>query len=163
MIDYPEGYDFSISGLTQTRPTNISQDTMPRSSDPVETSLLIERTRTTRPLALTEQVPTLHLNLVTNAVELVPRTLYTMVLNWFSVGAIFLYASTGNGPLSSMTLATNATHASGFIELDVHNLWGLMNSQATFKALLKIRKGKRPFIISRSTFAGSGTWAGHWV
>ena len=72
---------FSISGLTQTRPTNISQDTMPRGSDSVETSLLTEHTRTTRPLALTEQVPTLHLNLATNAVELVPRTLYTMVLD----------------------------------------------------------------------------------
>lgn len=69
----------------------------------------------------------------------------------------------GNGPLSSLTLAVNATHASGFSELDVHNLWGLMNSQATFRALLEIRNGKRPFIISRSTFAGSGTWAGHWL
>ncbi|KAF9779894.1 glycosyl hydrolases family 31-domain-containing protein [Thelephora terrestris] len=69
----------------------------------------------------------------------------------------------GNGPLSSLTIAANATHASGLGELDVHNLWGLMNSQATFKALLEIRRWKRPFIISRSTFAGSGTWAGHWL
>ena len=33
---------------------------------------------------------------------------------------------------------------------------------ATYQALLNIFPGKRPFIIGRSTFAGSGVWAGHW-
>jgi len=97
--------------------------------------------------------------------ELVLRTLYTTVLSSIPVLRLggSLCAPAGNGPLSSLTLAINATHGPGFSELDVHNLWGLMNSQATFKALLEVRNGKRPFIISRSTFAGSGTWAGHWV
>jgi len=123
----------------------------------------MERTHTTHLSASMGQATTLPPNLATNAMELVLRTLFTMVFTQPSSLAEFLWVSLGNGPLSSLTLATNATHASGFSELDVHNLWGLMNSQATFKALLEVRKGKRPFIISRSTFAGSGTWAGHWV
>ena len=61
------------------------------------------------------------------------------------------------------TIAPNATHANGFVELDVHNLWALMEQTVTHAALLQIRDGKRPFIISRSTFAGSGKWSGHWL
>ena len=33
---------------------------------------------------------------------------------------------------------------------------------ATYQGLLSVFPGKRPFIIGRSTFAGSGKWAGHW-
>ena len=61
------------------------------------------------------------------------------------------------------TIAPNATHANGFVELDVHNLWGLMEEKATHLALLSLRAGKRPFLISRSTFASSGKWTGHWL
>ncbi|KAF5371361.1 hypothetical protein D9615_009680 [Tricholomella constricta] len=69
----------------------------------------------------------------------------------------------GNGRLSIHALATNATHASGQVELDVHNLWGLMEEKATHIALQEISPGKRPFIISRSTFPSSGKWTGHWL
>ncbi|KAI0076562.1 hypothetical protein K474DRAFT_1755437, partial [Panus rudis PR-1116 ss-1] len=68
-----------------------------------------------------------------------------------------------NGALSIKTAATNATHAGGFVELDVHNLWGLMEEKATHLALLDIHPERRPFIISRSTFASSGKWTGHWL
>ena len=69
----------------------------------------------------------------------------------------------GYGRLSIHTLATDATHADGQVELDVHNLWGLMQEKATHLALLDILPQKRPFVISRSTFPSSGRWTGHWV
>ncbi|KAJ7896486.1 glycosyl hydrolases family 31-domain-containing protein [Mycena leptocephala] len=69
----------------------------------------------------------------------------------------------GFGRLSNHTLATNATHASGYLELDVHNLWGMMESAATHKALKTVLPGQRPFIIARSLFASGGKWAGHWL
>ncbi|KZV75261.1 glycoside hydrolase family 31 protein [Peniophora sp. CONT] len=69
----------------------------------------------------------------------------------------------GYGDLSVHTVATNATHANGFVELDVHNLFGYMEERATHLALLKNNPTKRPFLISRSTFPGSGHWSGHWL
>ncbi|KII83953.1 glycoside hydrolase family 31 protein [Plicaturopsis crispa FD-325 SS-3] len=69
----------------------------------------------------------------------------------------------GFGRLSIHTIAPNATHAGGYAELDVHNMWGLMEEKTTHKALSDILPGKRPFIISRSTFASSGKWTGHWL
>ncbi|KAI0735986.1 glycosyl hydrolases family 31-domain-containing protein [Earliella scabrosa] len=69
----------------------------------------------------------------------------------------------GEGILSAHTVSTNATHANGVVELDVHNLWGVMEEKATHLALLDIHPGKRPFIISRSTFPSSGKWSGHWL
>jgi alpha-glucosidase len=67
------------------------------------------------------------------------------------------------GDLSINTLATNATHAGGYVELDVHNMWGMMEEKATHLALQELQPGKRPVIIARSTFPSSGKWAGHWL
>ncbi|KAH9475774.1 Alpha-glucosidase [Psilocybe cubensis] len=69
----------------------------------------------------------------------------------------------GNGRLSIHALATNATHVDGQVELDVHNLWGLMEEKATNIAVQSIIPNKRPFLISRSTFPSSGKWTGHWL
>ncbi|KAI0757718.1 glycosyl hydrolases family 31-domain-containing protein [Daedaleopsis nitida] len=69
----------------------------------------------------------------------------------------------GDGMLSAHTVSTNATHANGMVELDVHNMWGVMEEKATHRALLDVHPGKRPFIISRSTFPSSGRWTGHWL
>ena len=66
------------------------------------------------------------------------------------------------GELASKAISPNATHADGTLEYDVHNLYGHQILNATYYALLSVFPGKRPFIIGRSTFAGSGMFAGHW-
>ena len=67
------------------------------------------------------------------------------------------------GALSTKTIATNATHQGGYVELDVHNMFGLMEERTTHLALQNLFPERRPFLISRSTFASAGKWTGHWV
>ncbi|EKG18238.1 Glycoside hydrolase family 31 [Macrophomina phaseolina MS6] len=66
------------------------------------------------------------------------------------------------GDLAVHAVSPNATHFNGVEEYDVHNLFGHQILNATYQGLLDVFPGKRPFIIGRSTFAGSGKWAGHW-
>lgn len=66
------------------------------------------------------------------------------------------------GDLAVHAVSPNATHHNGVEEYDVHNLFGHQILRATYAGLLAARPGKRPFIIGRSTFAGSGAVAGHW-
>ncbi|CAI5765798.1 lysosomal alpha-glucosidase [Podarcis lilfordi] len=65
------------------------------------------------------------------------------------------------GSLKTRTLcASSRQYLSSHYNL--HNLYGLTEAIASHDALVKVR-GKRPFIISRSTFAGHGHYAGHWT
>ncbi|KAL3464154.1 glycosyl hydrolases family 31-domain-containing protein [Aspergillus heterothallicus] len=64
--------------------------------------------------------------------------------------------------LAVHAVSPNATHVDGYQEYDVHSLYGHMGIRATYQGLMQIYPEKRPFIIARSTFAGSGRWAGHW-
>jgi alpha-glucosidase len=66
------------------------------------------------------------------------------------------------GALDVHAVSPNATHHGGTQEYDFHNLFGHQILNATYHALLGIWPTKRPFVIGRSTFAGSGKWAGHW-
>jgi alpha-glucosidase len=68
----------------------------------------------------------------------------------------------GDHDLAVHAVSPNATHHNGVVEYDVHNLFGHQILQATYAALLAAIPGKRPFIIGRSTFPGSGKVAGHW-
>ncbi|XP_060108603.1 lysosomal alpha-glucosidase [Heteronotia binoei] len=45
---------------------------------------------------------------------------------------------------------------------NLHNLYGLTEAIASHDALVRAR-GRRPFVISRSTFASHGRYAGHWT
>ncbi|XP_031454781.1 lysosomal alpha-glucosidase [Phasianus colchicus] len=65
------------------------------------------------------------------------------------------------GRLQAGTIcASSQQHLSSHYNL--HNLYGLTEAIASHNALLKVR-GTRPFVISRSTFAGHGRYAGHWT
>lgn len=66
------------------------------------------------------------------------------------------------GDLAVHAVSPNATHHDGVLEYEVHNLNGHGILNATYYALLSAIPRVRPFIIGRSTFAGSGKWAGHW-
>ncbi|KAJ9668457.1 hypothetical protein H2201_001505 [Coniosporium apollinis] len=67
-----------------------------------------------------------------------------------------------HGDLAVHAVSPNATHVDGTVEYDVHNIWGHQILNATYQGLLAVFPGKRPFIIGRSTFPGSGKWSGHW-
>jgi len=49
-----------------------------------------------------------------------------------------------------------------FRHYDVHSLYGLSESIVTIKAARQAT-GKRSFILSRSTYLGSGHYGGHWL
>ena len=62
----------------------------------------------------------------------------------------------------------NATHPkSGHKQYDTHSLFGHMEAKATKELLdegaVGGLKGKRTFLLSRSTFAGSGKYTQHWL
>lgn len=65
--------------------------------------------------------------------------------------------------LDTKTLPMDALHNEGTLrEYDVHNLFGLSEAIATRAALESIQN-KRSFILSRSTFPGSGAHTAHWL
>ncbi|KAG4398079.1 hypothetical protein GLYMA_10G274700v4 [Glycine max] len=71
-------------------------------------------------------------------------------------------ASGVQAPIGFKTIATSAVHYDGVLEYDAHSIYGFSQAIATHKALQGL-KGKRPFILSRSTYVGSGKYAAHWT
>ncbi|KAL9666180.1 hypothetical protein QQ045_000504 [Rhodiola kirilowii] len=82
-------------------------------------------------------------------------------------------------PIGYKTIATGATHYNGVLEYDAHSIYGFSQAIATHKAMQRLEgkmtfilsrstfagsgKGKMTFILSRSTFAGSGKYVAHWT
>lgn len=67
--------------------------------------------------------------------------------------------------LTKEVVSPNATHNDGphnSTEYELHNLYGHLSANATYHGLLEARPGRRPFMMARSTFAGSGNFTGHW-
>lgn len=61
-------------------------------------------------------------------------------------------------------ISPDATHNDEYnsTEYELHNLYGHLSANATYNALVATKNNRRPFFIARSTFAGSGAFAGHW-
>lgn len=47
--------------------------------------------------------------------------------------------------------------------LEIHNLYGMENSRATYDGLLKLSPNERPFVLTRATYAGGQRYAFTWT
>jgi alpha-glucosidase len=46
---------------------------------------------------------------------------------------------------------------------EIHNIYGMENSRATYEGLLKISPNLRPFVLTRATYAGGQRYAATWT
>ncbi|XP_076020739.1 lysosomal alpha-glucosidase [Genypterus blacodes] len=65
------------------------------------------------------------------------------------------------GQLNSGTLCMSAQQKLS-THYNLHNMYGLTEAHATHRALVKVR-GKRPFVLSRSSYPGIGHFSGVWT
>ena len=47
--------------------------------------------------------------------------------------------------------------------LEIHNIFGMQNSRGTYEGLLKLNPDKRPFVMTRASFAGGQRYAVTWT
>jgi alpha-glucosidase len=48
-------------------------------------------------------------------------------------------------------------------QAEIHNVFGMENSRATYEGLLRLRPGQRPFVLTRATYAGGQRYAVTWT
>jgi alpha-glucosidase len=48
-------------------------------------------------------------------------------------------------------------------QAEIHNIYGMENSRATYDGLLRLRPNQRPFVLTRATFAGGQRYALTWT
>jgi alpha-glucosidase len=73
--------------------------------------------------------------------------------------------------VANLTMPDNAQHRidePGFRgrtanHLEIHNVYGMENSRATYEGLLKISPNVRPFVLTRATYAGGQRYAATWT
>jgi alpha-glucosidase len=49
------------------------------------------------------------------------------------------------------------------IHLEIHNVYGMENSRATYEGLLKLNPDLRPFVLTRATYPGGQRYAATWT
>ena len=79
--------------------------------------------------------------------------------NWFKPA---YHVNSHLGDVSQQTIPMNTTNYDGSWQYDTHNLYGSMMASATRDSMLARRPKLRPFVLTRSTFAGIGRKAAHW-
>lgn len=67
-------------------------------------------------------------------------------------------------PLTTMHRIESDDFTSGpAAHSEIHNVYGMQNSRATYEGLLKLRPNVRPFVMTRATFAGGQKFAVTWT
>lgn len=66
------------------------------------------------------------------------------------------------GDISDGTLYTNISNYDGSSQYDTHNFYGGTMALTTRKALATRNPTRRPFVLTRSAFAGAGHQVAHW-
>lgn len=67
------------------------------------------------------------------------------------------------GKLGWRTVWPDCKLADGSLHYNVHNMYGYEENLVTHKVLLEQMPNQRPFMLSRSTFAGLGRVSAHWL
>ena len=78
---------------------------------------------------------------------------------WFSPK---YHINSHRGDIGQYTIWTNTSNHDGSWQYDTHNFYGHMMATTTHEALRARRPKLRPFVLTRSTFAGTGRKATHW-
>lgn len=47
--------------------------------------------------------------------------------------------------------------------LEIHNVFGMQNTRATYEGLLKLKPDQRPFVLTRASYAGGQRYAATWT
>ena len=71
----------------------------------------------------------------------------------------------GSGSVSASTFPLDAVHetdAGPRPHAEIHNVYGMLETMATREGMIRARPDERPFIITRSTYAGGQRYAAQW-